>query len=367
MQFITAKEATWLKRDPVDSSHLAPDHRRAVAAGERFGFEQILQAEGPHTRVRLASGAGDWWIFTAHWQLPTPPDGAGIDGRWYDSRCVDLVTHYEGFRERAYRDVVSVWTVGYGTTILNGRHVREGDRLTEPQARQLLLDNLDAYGVRVRRLLTVPVTKGMAGALTSFAYNVGVGAFEGSTLRRYLNEGNYVAAAQEFGRWNKGGGLTLDGLTRRREAERQLFLADGVPGSAGNTQTARDLFATPVFPGAHFTWGEVYQWDEARITRDPLIHHRIRQLTEHLEALRQAYGKPLGITSWYRDSATNARVGGVPNSRHLLGDAADVYPVGADCYDLQAYCLRNWEGGVGRGADRGFVHLDLGPQRSWDY
>jgi GH24 family phage-related lysozyme (muramidase) len=366
MQYITAKRSTWLKRDPIDSDHLAVAHKRACQEGQRFGIEQQLGTRDGHTQVRLASGAGDWWLFTDHWDLPTPADGAGIDGRWYDSRCVDLVCTYEGFREQAYRCPAGVWTIGYGATALDGVPVREGDRISEPQARTLLLHQLDWFASQVRSLVTVPVTKGMADALTSFAYNLGADALRGSTLLRYLNGGDYIAAAQEFARWKHANGQVLEGLVRRREAERQLFLCDGVPSGGAGLPSA-DLFSTPVFPSCHFTYGEVFQWDEKRITRDPLILHRIRQLAEHLEALRQVYGKPLGITSWYRDPATNARVNGASQSRHLLGDAADCYAVGGDIADFQAYCLQHWEGGVGRGARRGFVHLDLGPTRQWDY
>ena len=362
---MTAKRSTWLKRHPIDADDLAAGSKRAVQEAQKFGIERVLTVQGAHTQVALAAGAGDWWVFTEHWSLPVA-DGAGLDGRWFDDRCVEMVAEFEGYREQAYRCPAGVWTVGYGTTVMAGRRVVEGDRLTEPAARAILHKQLDGFAVRVRERVRVPVTKGMAGALSSLAYNVGAEAVHGSTLLRYLNDGNYVAAAQEFARWNKAGSEVLPGLTRRREAERQLFLADGVPGAAA-PQATSDLFTTPVFPGCHFTFGEVFQWDEKRVCRDPLVLHRIRTLADHLEALRGAYGKPLGVTSWYRDSATNAAVGGVSNSRHLLGDAADVYPVGGDCYDLQAYCLQHWEGGVGKGADRGFVHLDLGPKRTWNY
>ena len=87
----------------------------------------------------------------------------------------------------------------------------------------------------VLSLVTVPLTDGMLVALTSFAFNVGVGALKSSTLLRRLNAGNYRAAADELLRWDKakdpktGELRTLAGLTRRRQAERELFLRDGFP------------------------------------------------------------------------------------------------------------------------------------------
>ena len=88
----------------------------------------------------------------------------------------------------------------------------------------LLEKDLSDYCRRVESLIKVKITDNQFAALVSLAYNIGVSAFGGSTLLSYLNKGNYSAAADQFARWNKGGGKVLAGLTRRREAERKLFL-----------------------------------------------------------------------------------------------------------------------------------------------
>lgn len=122
-------------------------------------------------------------------------------------------------------------TVGWG-------HVIEPqDRLKLPltaeSADELLRQDALRFAAYVAAGVRVKLTPAMHAALTSFAFNVGYSAFLGSTLAAFLNAGQYEAAANEFQRWNKatvkGKKVALPGLTRRREAERDLFLRDGLP------------------------------------------------------------------------------------------------------------------------------------------
>jgi lysozyme len=136
-------------------------------------------------------------------------------------QCIDLVKSFEGFRAIAYKDCVGVWTVGYGTT----ENVDAGDEVTEQQAEAMLMEDLLSASQAIDELVDVPLTQAQYDALTSFIYNVGREAFRGSTLLRLINEGRFDAAAAQFQRWNKGGGRVLAGLTRRREAERELFVS----------------------------------------------------------------------------------------------------------------------------------------------
>ena len=69
------------------------------------------------------------------------------------------------------------------------------------------------------------LTQQQFDALASFIFNIGCHAFKGSTMCSLINSGNMDAAAQQFGRWDKAGGKVIDGLAKRREAERELFEA----------------------------------------------------------------------------------------------------------------------------------------------
>ncbi len=105
---------------------------------------------------------------------------------------------------------------------------------------------------------------------------------------------------------------------------------------------------------------EVTKGDSRRIplAGSPVAQNAIKLATE-LDKLREAWGKPIRVTSWYRPKDVNAAVGGATNSQHLTGGAADICPVGGDIDDFQDFCDRHWLGGLGYGAAKGFVHLDL--------
>ena len=134
---------------------------------------------------------------------------------------LDLIKSFEGLRLSAYRDPVGIWTIGYGTT----RGVREGMQITERMADELLLGDVAYFENVVRSLVKVSLTDNEFSALVSFVYNLGEGNLSRSTLLKKLNAGDKAGAADEFLRWNRAGGKALRGLTRRREAERALFLS----------------------------------------------------------------------------------------------------------------------------------------------
>ncbi|MBK8246259.1 MAG: lysozyme [Gemmatimonadetes bacterium] len=136
---------------------------------------------------------------------------------------VRLVQEFEGCRLDAYRCPAGIPTIGYGAT---GPDIRMGMVWTQEQADERLAEDLARFAAGVERLVQVDLTDNQFAALVSFAYNVGLGALAGSTLLRKLNAGDYEGAADQFPRWNKGGGRVLPGLVRRRAAERDLFLSD---------------------------------------------------------------------------------------------------------------------------------------------
>jgi lysozyme len=162
---------------------------------------------------------------------PVPPPAADVLGAatlppapLVPPTAVEIVKKWEGFRHAAYLCPAAVWTIGYGTTFYpNGHKVQPGDTATRTEAEGYLRHDMERFARAVDRLITVPLAEHERAALISFAYNVGEGALERSTLRRLLNKGDRAGAAAEFKRWNKGGGNVLSGLVRRRAEEEALF------------------------------------------------------------------------------------------------------------------------------------------------
>lgn len=111
-------------------------------------------------------------------------------------------------------------TIGYGTT--KSSEVSKG-AISEEEATRLLKEELERVKAKVKSLVKVSLNDNQLDALTSFAYNVGLGAFEGSTLLKKLNDGKYEEVPGEMRRWNKSGGQENEGLKSRREKEIELW------------------------------------------------------------------------------------------------------------------------------------------------
>lgn len=136
--------------------------------------------------------------------------------------AIPLIKEFEGCKLKAYKCPADVWTIGYGHT--DG--VKEGDEITQQEADRLLASDVELFTSGVQRLVSSDISRNQLNALTSFAFNVGLGNLRHSTLLKLVNAEDFAGAADQFLRWNKAGGKVLPGLTRRREAERKLFLKD---------------------------------------------------------------------------------------------------------------------------------------------
>jgi lysozyme len=140
---------------------------------------------------------------------------------------INLIKSFEGLSLKPYLDAVNIPTIGYGTIQYpNGQKVSMKDpAITEAQAIEFLEHEVNMKASVVEDMVKVPLNDNEYAALVSFSYNVGSNALQTSTLLKLLNSGaDKVAVADQFLRWNKAGGKELKGLTRRREAERSLFL-----------------------------------------------------------------------------------------------------------------------------------------------
>ena len=132
---------------------------------------------------------------------------------------IDLIKHFEGCELESYRCSANVLTIGYGTT----KNVVEGMKISQHQAEELLMKDLEEFEEYVEDLIDVPLEQNQFDALVAWTYNLGPTNLKNSSLRKVLNKGAYDDVAEQIKRWNKANGKVLKGLVRRRNAEAELF------------------------------------------------------------------------------------------------------------------------------------------------
>lgn len=133
---------------------------------------------------------------------------------------IDFITCEEGVVLKTYKCQAGVPTIGVGHT---GPDVKDGMVITKERAMEMLSADLQRFETCVGATVPTP-TQCQFDALVSFAFNVGCAAFKSSTLVQLLRDGKISEAAEQFARWNKGGGKVLPVLVGRRAREKRLFL-----------------------------------------------------------------------------------------------------------------------------------------------
>lgn len=154
--------------------------------------------------------------------------------RIVNQKTLNLIKSFEGLHDgdkrtpllEPQRDPIGIWTIGWGSIWdMQGRRVtRYTPPITLEEAEKLLVKRVQLVSRKINPMLKIYLPDDSFGALVSFAYNVGVGAFRASTLRRRVNSANWADVPRQFRRWNKAGGKILKGLIRRREAEAEQFI-----------------------------------------------------------------------------------------------------------------------------------------------
>lgn len=129
-----------------------------------------------------------------------------------------LIALFEGFSAEPYKDIVGIWTNGFGNTHSAQKPV------TVPQALGQLEKNAREAETAVNRCITRPMTQNQYDSFVSLTFNIGSGAFCGSTLVRKFNAGHSFGACAEILRWNRAGGRVVSGLVKRRQKEYQLCI-----------------------------------------------------------------------------------------------------------------------------------------------
>jgi len=137
-----------------------------------------------------------------------------------------LIAEFEGLSLKPYLCGASVPTIGYGNTFYpSGKKVTMQDKpITKATAWWMFREIADRFAIDVEKLITSNVNQNQFNAITSIAFNIGINGLQRSGLLRYVNaNSNDGNIAKEFLKWNKAGGRVLDGLTKRRIKESQLY------------------------------------------------------------------------------------------------------------------------------------------------
>ena len=141
--------------------------------------------------------------------------------------AIELIKKFEGCKLVAYQCSAKVWTIGFGSTFYeNGAKVQIGDTITQHRAESLLLITANKFAVEVRKLVKSHLNDKQMAALISFAFNLGMGALQKSTLLKLVNSNpSSPQIRNEFMKWINAGGKPLNGLIRRRKAEADLYFS----------------------------------------------------------------------------------------------------------------------------------------------
>lgn len=133
---------------------------------------------------------------------------------------IDLIKHFESFRETPYLCPAGYQTIGYGHVIRLGETLEE---ISEAEGEDLLLSDVAKAEASVQRLIKVALEENQYDALVSFTFNLGGGALQRSTLRQKVNREEHAEVPDEFKKWIYAGGRILKGLIRRRIMEAILY------------------------------------------------------------------------------------------------------------------------------------------------
>jgi len=138
--------------------------------------------------------------------------------------AMPVTAHYEGLRVKAFIDTLATSqpaTICFGETL----NVKMGDTKTVQECKDMLTMRLGYFAFQVDKIITVPMSPETHASLTSFTYNCGVECFKKSSIARLANSGKMREACDFLLKYNRAGGKVLNGLVKRREAERQLCLS----------------------------------------------------------------------------------------------------------------------------------------------
>lgn len=266
--------------------------------------------------------------------------------------CVNLIKQFEGCRLDAYKCPAGKWTIGYGHT----GNVKSGDKITAVQAEAYLFVDLERFEKNIEKFNSkYNWTQNEFDALVSFAYNVG--SINGLTQEGQRTKAEIADAMLLYNTAMVNGvKKVLPGLTRRRNAERELFMR--------NEKTDSGI-----------SWFLLSQDSEKSISKNfKLKEFRCKDGSDRvlvdvdfvknkLQAIRDYFNAPVTVNSAYRTEAYNAKIGGAKASYHCKGQAFDIVVKGHTPLEV-AKCAQSL-GIMGIIQYNGFVHVDSRANKYW--
>lgn len=270
---------------------------------------------------------------------------------------IDLIKSFEGCKLTAYKCPAGVWTIGYGHT----GDVQEGQTITSDYAETLLRSDLVKFELKVSKYdPQYDWKQNEFDAMVSFAYNIG-------NIDQLTDRGNRSkeVIAEKILLYNKAAGQVLNGLIRRREAEKVLFLTPYSKTPEINTeQGERGIVEYSLKTDGEKQISKNFKVKEFRCRdgSDKIIVD-IDFVADKLQTIRNHFDAPITINSAYRTQDYNKKVGGASKSYHLTGQAFDIVVSGHTPLEVAQYAQMLGINGIIQ--YNTFVHVDNRTIRYW--
>lgn len=396
---ITARQKTLLKKIPLDASD--PGYQGAITEvpeGKKYPILRYEDAENGHYMVVLDHGAGVWFVYGPHWLLPWQETGAGekeeptvfftptilqqicpglalakaeefalplnVACKEFDittsaraaAFIAQLVHECGCFR---YSEEIASGEAYEGRKDLGNDAPGDGKQY---KGRGLIQLTGKANYIAAGKALGVNLVgdPNLAAKDPLLMARIAGWFWQTRNLNELADKGDFEAITRRI----NGGYNGLEDRKNKWERAKAALLPEV---HVGPGQCAKVDWSNPASQVSQFfTVREVTLGDRRRIPVDIKVQSRICSLARELDKIRIAHGSPIGVSSWYRPPAINAAVGGVKNSQHITGLAADIYPIGQDIFAFQSWLDNHWYGALGYGAKKGFVHVDIRNHKGFD-
>ena len=361
MKTIKAIKKTFLKKEVAQASQLTENQKVEVPVGKTYEILNHQQAEQGHYKVELNYGAGTWYLWSGHWELPWEdptedfltyenlkeimPQASPADIATYaDSlnkvlsdfnlatlsrACAFIaqIAHESGSLH--YKEEIASGAAYEGRRDLGNTQPGDGKRY---KGRGLIQLTGRANYRQCGQALGLPLEENPELVVKDPYTNAAVAAWywKSRNINDAADRGNF----EKVTRLINGG---LNGYEERCqfwERAKKVFSSEAV-SSVPPTWKELNWSDFNAKVSKYFTVGEVTNCQTCRIPTDDNIKQNIFALAQELDKVREAWGSGIIVTSWYRPPAVNKAVGGVSNSQHIYGKAADIKPCHGDIYQFK--------------------------------